>query len=67
MYGLERGVSWPGMEVRRNTEHVMEGGEQWDMSMEVRSTERVVGGGEQWEGNVEEKQGAGDQGPHLLF
>lgn len=48
MYGLERGVSWPDMEVRR-------------------STERVVGGGEQWEGNVEEKKGAGDQGPHLLF
>lgn len=48
MYGLERGISWPGMEVRRNME-------------------RVVGGGEQWEGNVEEKKGAVDQGPHLLF
>lgn len=26
MYGLERGISWPGMEVRRRVEFVMGGG-----------------------------------------
>lgn len=34
MYGLERGVSWPDMEVRRSTERVVGGGEQWEGNVE---------------------------------